>query len=96
MVNLEYVNKQLYKWCDKHYTKWNDPTAISADMAIRLGNENFEPLIHKLSITNVNGVDVSFDDFDNWNTQLLETEMYDRTSTEEFNELYTAISNYKF
>lgn len=98
MSNLEYVHNKLYQWMMKHYQhpKWNGAGLMEEDMAIRLGNPNFEPLIHKLTMVGGNGIDFTFNDFDNWNKQLEEELEFEPTSIEEFNELYTTLVNYKF
>ncbi len=98
MTQLFYVHNKLNKWCNKHYQhpKWNSTGLMEEDMAIRLGNPNFEPLIYKLGFLGNNDVQFTFNDFDNWNKQLEEELEFEQTSIEEFNELYTALVNYKF
>ena len=93
---LEFVSNKLNQFVDWYCEYTNDFQAINIELCEMLEFEN-EPLIHKLGITELNGVKVSFNSLDEWNKQFIEFDdiINDVTSMEEIEELYQAICKFE-
>lgn len=94
MNKLQFVHTKLNEMVEYHYDKKASTMEINIGLSYDLGNPNFEELINKLGISEINSVKVDFSDFDKWNKQLEELE-FEPTSIKEIEELYQAIIKFE-
>jgi hypothetical protein len=93
---LQFVSNELNQYVDLYCENTKDVQALNIELCEMLEFQN-ERLIHKLGITELNGVKVSFNSLDEWNKQFIEFDdiNYDVTSMEEIEELYQAICKFE-